>query len=93
MFFSPSLDSVVCPSGAYPPLLLARRPNRGHIGGGGWTPSFGFLYVYVSVQAQHATMHNYCCYCRSPIAALPRLPVHDTCCHLMRQHLGTTRTQ
>ncbi|CAB1096571.1 unnamed protein product [Ectocarpus sp. CCAP 1310/34] len=36
-----SLDSVVCPSGPYPPLLPARRPNRDHIGGGGWTPSCG----------------------------------------------------
>ena len=29
----PLLDSVVCPSGPHPPLLLAKRPNRGHIGG------------------------------------------------------------
>ena len=38
-FFLPSLDSVVCPSGPVPPLLLGRQPNRGHIGGGGWTPA------------------------------------------------------
>ena len=33
--------SVDSPTGPHPPLRLARRPNRGHIGGGGWTPSCG----------------------------------------------------
>ena len=41
-FFSlPIIVSVACPTGPHPPLRLARRPNRGHIGGGGWTPSCG----------------------------------------------------
>ena len=31
--FSIIVVSVVCPTGPYPPLRLARRPNRGHIGG------------------------------------------------------------
>ena len=44
--FLPLLDFVVCPSGPLPPLLLARRPNRGHIGGGGWTPSCGSCLRY-----------------------------------------------
>ena len=35
-FFIP-IVSVACPTGPHPPLRLARRPNRGHIGGGGWT--------------------------------------------------------
>ena len=36
--FFPTFVSVVCPTGPYPPLRLARRPNRGLIGGG-WTTS------------------------------------------------------
>ena len=40
-FFLPIIVSVACPTGPHPPLRLARRPNRGHIGGGGWTPSCG----------------------------------------------------
>ena len=28
------------PLAPHPPLLLARRPNRGCIGVGGWTPSY-----------------------------------------------------
>ena len=40
-FFLPIIVSVVCPTGAYPPLRLARRPNQGHVGGGGWTPFRG----------------------------------------------------
>ena len=39
-FFSP-MFSVVSLTGPHPPLRLARRPNWGHIGGGGWTPSCG----------------------------------------------------
>ena len=42
--FLPLLFSVVCPTGPHPPLQLATRPNRGHMGGGGapgWTPSCG----------------------------------------------------
>ena len=35
----PIIISVVCPTGPHRPIRLARRPNRGHIGGGGWTPS------------------------------------------------------
>ena len=35
VFFPPITVSVVCPAGPYPPLRLARRPNRGHTGGGG----------------------------------------------------------
>ena len=31
--FLPNTVSVVCPTGPNPPLRLARRPNRGHIGG------------------------------------------------------------
>ena len=38
-FFLPIIVSVACPTGPHPPLRLARRPNRGHIGGGGWIPS------------------------------------------------------
>ena len=29
-FSSPAIVSVVCPTGPFPPLRLARRPNRGH---------------------------------------------------------------
>lgn len=29
------------PTGPHPPLRLARRPNRGHIEGGCWTPLYG----------------------------------------------------
>ena len=36
-FFLPIIVSVAWPTGPHPPLRLARRPNRGHIGGGGWT--------------------------------------------------------
>ena len=32
VFSSPVVVSVVCPTGTYPPLRLARRPNRGHVG-------------------------------------------------------------
>ena len=39
--FFPLLFYVVCTTGPHPPLRLASRPNRGHIGGGGWTPSCG----------------------------------------------------
>ena len=31
-FFFPIIVSVACPTGPHPPLRLARRPNRGHIG-------------------------------------------------------------
>ena len=31
-FFLPIIVSVACPTGPHPPLRLARRPNRGHIG-------------------------------------------------------------
>ena len=42
LLFLPIIVSVVdCPTGPHPLLQLARRPNRGHIGGGGWTPSCG----------------------------------------------------
>ena len=41
LLFFPIIVSVACPTGPHPPLRLARRPNRGHIGGGGWTPSCG----------------------------------------------------
>ncbi|CAN0310468.1 unnamed protein product, partial [Ectocarpus fasciculatus] len=36
--------------------LLARRPNRGHIGGGGWTPSCGscLRYICLLVTTCHA---------------------------------------
>ena len=37
--FLPIIVSVACPTGPHPPLRLARRPNRGHIVGGAWTPS------------------------------------------------------
>ena len=33
-FFLPIIVSVACPTGPHPPLRLARRPNRGHTGGG-----------------------------------------------------------
>ena len=47
--FLPVIASVACPTGPHPPLRLARRPNRGHIGGGGWTPSCGtFLWCFFS---------------------------------------------
>ena len=39
-FFLLIVVSVACPTGPHPPLRLARRPNRGHIGGGGWNPSW-----------------------------------------------------
>ena len=39
IFFVPLLDSVVQPH--WPPPPLARRPNRGHVGVGGWAPSCG----------------------------------------------------
>ena len=50
-----SIVSVVCPAGPHPPLRLARRPNRGHIGGGGWTrtPSCG-------VHVLETTVHQVC---------------------------------
>ena len=32
-FFLPIIVSVACPTGPHPPLRLARRPNRGHLGG------------------------------------------------------------
>ena len=39
LIFSHSvIVSVVCPTGPHPPLRLARRPNRGHIGGGAGPP-------------------------------------------------------
>ena len=38
LFPLPIIVSVVCPTGPNPPLRLARRPNRGHIGGGGVGP-------------------------------------------------------
>ena len=31
-FLLPIIVSVVCPTGPHPPLRLARRPNRGHVG-------------------------------------------------------------
>ena len=34
----PIIVSVVCPTSPHPPLRLARRPNRGHIRGGGAGP-------------------------------------------------------
>ena len=40
-FFHPIILSVAYSTGPHPPLRLARRPNRDHIGGGGWTPSCG----------------------------------------------------
>ena len=38
LFLLPIIVSVACPTSPHPPLRLARRPNRGHIGGGGWAP-------------------------------------------------------
>ncbi|CAN0034034.1 unnamed protein product [Ectocarpus sp. 4 AP-2014] len=64
-FFLPSLDSLVCPSGPQPPLLPARRPNRGHIGGGGWTPSCSSCLRYVigciSGNGHCGGAHRYMC--------------------------------
>ena len=42
-FFFPLLFSVVCPTGPHPPLRLGRRPNRGHIGGGGLDPLLRYV--------------------------------------------------
>ena len=45
-FFSlPIIVSVACPTGAHPPLRLASRPNRGHIGGGGLDPLLRYMPV------------------------------------------------
>ena len=44
-FLLPIVVSVACPTGPHPPLRLAGRPNRGHIGGGAWTPSCGRVYA------------------------------------------------
>ena len=53
-FFLPIIVSVACPTRPHPPLRLARRPNRGHIGGGGWFPSCSMhvclpMYIWVHV--------------------------------------------
>ena len=47
-FSPPIIVSVVCPTGTgpHPPLRLARRPNRGHIGGGGWLRYYVVICMY-----------------------------------------------
>ena len=45
LFFLPIIVSVACPTGPHPPLRLARRPNRGHIGGGGLDPLLRYVPV------------------------------------------------
>ncbi|CAN0400793.1 unnamed protein product, partial [Ectocarpus sp. 12 AP-2014] len=52
-FFPPIVGLCRLPLGPHPPLLLARRPNRGHIGGWGWTPSCG-SYVRRRVRSSRA---------------------------------------
>ena len=45
--FFPLTFSVACPTGPHPPLRLARRPNRGHIGGAGLDPLLRSRRVFV----------------------------------------------
>ena len=57
--FFPIIGSVVCPTGPHPPLRLARRPNRGHIGGGGWTPSCGtYLNMFFLIMCMHESVQG-----------------------------------
>ena len=43
VFSLPIIVSVVWPTGPHPPLLRARRPHRGHIGGGGLDPLLRYM--------------------------------------------------
>ena len=42
-------------TGSHPSLRLARRPNRGHIGGGGWTPSCGTCRWFLLIASGFST--------------------------------------
>ena len=43
------------PTGPHPPLRVVRRPNRGRIGGGGWTPSCGTYLWFFRIASGFST--------------------------------------
>ena len=59
-FFLPIIVSVVCPTGPHPPLRLARRPNRGHIGeeGVGPPPAVHAYDVFIARGFSTSTLVN-----------------------------------
>ena len=46
---------VVCPTGPHPQLRLGRRPNRGHIGGGGLDPLLRYMPMIFFISSGFST--------------------------------------
>ena len=57
-FFLTIVVSVACPTGPHPPLRLARRPNRGHIGGGVGPPPAVHAYDVFIASGSTSTSTN-----------------------------------